>query len=941
MNRLDVIGQPLELRRSALLDRFQRARPNIVAIVAAAGFGKTTFARQLAGPDPETVTCDTTGVRDDLDFARRLVAALGLYQQELLLGDGGASVAERLNIALSAWREATCKTFVFENAEHIVFCASALEFFGRLLNDRPDGRTIVICTRESLRFHLTRYAAPHEIMVIRGRDLAFDMTDLRMIFGRDASDEFIERVHVVSQGWPIAVLLLHRFWTEGRADELLERLDDIAFEQLHDYLADEVLAGVDQRIVDGLFAIAAVPDASAVDLGLATGDSRIASELADLARESAFISRSCHGTFEMHPLLSTLLLEGASERRIALLQAMASGYEGQHQYIRAAQLYKAAGDERKAAQALSRYEPFNDHVLPMPYASILSTFDRSIVLRFPRLWGMTAMLRSFYVDFESLLDEAELVWRTLSTETPRGQRSYVFLCRIIFMGHLGRYEEALALLNDFMHSLEVSRPSTPFESYIYYVRAVLLARIGRSTEAELDLTSALPLIDTADLAASASFVLLGADIARPRGERAVELQFLDRALDRARNTGAPNFVALALAESTISAWLDGNEDLFVRRAAELEDTVERFGIRGFALFAAAARGRILPEGKADVARTVVFGRFMSIARATSDAHAIELASQALAAAIQSNQPYLQTLAHIAVALTDDESFQPSMSLARDAAARCESPHLRESVEAIADRRVDCGSLTTFVSRLTRAREDRVAPVDIQIVTGTVSVDGEPLALATRELELIVALALKREGTSRSRLATMLWADVDEASARNALSVCLHRLRAHLGRDDIVVRDGEGYRIHPDANVDLWEIERTMAAIRGRERLFEVDVEMVRQMWERLRNARPARMDQWEWFVPTERRLGEFRIEIGHRLAEEALAREKPVEALAFADDMIAYDSCDEPARELAIRAYIQLGDRAAAMRQFRQYREVLMSELQCEPSAALRELVGL
>jgi DNA-binding SARP family transcriptional activator len=34
------------------------------------------------------------------------------------------------------------------------------------------------------------------------------------------------------------------------------------------------------------------------------------------------------------------------------------------------------------------------------------------------------------------------------------------------------------------------------------------------------------------------------------------------------------------------------------------------------------------------------------------------------------------------------------------------------------------------------------------------------------------------------------------------------------------------------------------------------------------------------------------------------------------------------------------GDRAAALRHFRQYRDVLQAELQCEPSQSLAKLVG-
>ena len=57
--------------------------------------------------------------------------------------------------------------------------------------------------------------------------------------------------------------------------------------------------------------------------------------------------------------------------------------------------------------------------------------------------------------------------------------------------------------------------------------------------------------------------------------------------------------------------------------------------------------------------------------------------------------------------------------------------------------------------------------------------------------------------------------------------------------------------------------------------------------------------------------------------------------------MIGYDPCDEAGRELAITAHLRRGDHAAAMRQYRQYRETLLAELQCEPSEQIKELVGL
>jgi predicted ATPase len=51
------------------------------------------------------------------------------------------------------------------------------------------------------------------------------------------------------------------------------------------------------------------------------------------------------------------------------------------------------------------------------------------------------------------------------------------------------------------------------------------------------------------------------------------------------------------------------------------------------------------------------------------------------------------------------------------------------------------------------------------------------------------------------------------------------------------------------------------------------------------------------------------------------------------------DPCDEPARELAIRAHMCLGDRASAIREFRSYQRRVDEELGLQPSIELRRLL--
>jgi DNA-binding SARP family transcriptional activator len=208
------------------------------------------------------------------------------------------------------------------------------------------------------------------------------------------------------------------------------------------------------------------------------------------------------------------------------------------------------------------------------------------------------------------------------------------------------------------------------------------------------------------------------------------------------------------------------------------------------------------------------------------------------------------------------------------------------------------------------------------------------------MELLAALAVRREPVPRARLAAMLWPDLDERAARNALSVCLHRLRVHLDRDDVVLRDGGGYRLHEDLRVDLWEAERTAALARSRDLLTGTDRAAFRRTWQALARTRDPRLERWEWFAPALRRLGDLRTDIAHRLGIDALDRGETSLALTYATAVIDEDACDEAAREVAIMAHLRDGDRAAAVRHYRQYRDAVIEELGIEPSAKLAALVA-
>lgn len=942
----------LELRREALLERIERAQPKILALIAPAGFGKSTLARQLIIGRSAAV-CDVSGILDDLDLARRLVPALAvespdrtqtLTQRELMLGDGGTSIAQRVNLALEAWKTPAAGTvFVFENAEHIARNAPAREFFARLLAHSPEGRTIVICARENLRVHLTRFAAPHEILTLRADDLAFDRAELSRIFGngQDGGGS-VSRIRQLSQGWPIAVFLLKRFENEGRMERLLESLDDVAFDELHDYLADQVLASLDPQLVSALFACACIRNATVTDLQAALSDGGAVRALAEFARESPFLTRNASGEFELHPMLASLLVEHREEQVNELLARTAAVFEQEKKFQRAAELHLTRGDLPEAARTLGQHEVIRDHAPSMEYARVLASLDRSLVQRYPRLWAVTALLRMFCVDTEDLLDEAESLWRTLSPDCSLMERYYILAFRIMFMSYMGLLADAIEMLERFAQDNHLGDdPTNRMEGMLFYLTGILRARAGLLTRAEGDLTKALPLVGGVDVMASGTLLALGADVARVRGEFPVARQFVDRALEAAQRSGLHNFVAMDLAEGTFGAWLAGDDAATQRYASQLDEIVNRNGVLGFAYFASVTNGRAGDPQDADLAKWVACGRIIAAANAGDRTKAGRHARAAVTVAQQYGGPFIACVAHIVLAHFDDVEFDDHMRSAINAAERCDSPPLVTAVYAIADHKQQTHMFTPLVARLERQRGDETPMLQVALCDGSVRANGIEISLTERELALLVALSVRREVVPRSRLADMLWPELDEYAARNALSVCLHRLRQHLGTEEPIVRTKGGYALHEGARVDLWDIDRIVAAARSRPGLSDADRNALRDVHVQLRSRRPERMLQWEWFESTERHMNELRLEVAQRLAHDALRSGDAPRALALAEEMIAYDPCDETARHIAISAHLSIGDRGAALRQYRQYRDTLLAELQVEPSSELKTLVGL
>jgi ATP/maltotriose-dependent transcriptional regulator MalT len=170
-----------EVPREELLARVRAAHPALLVLSAPAGFGKSTFARQVTAGEEHVGIADCARAEQVVDLARAVLAALAdafpdrrdeFVRPANILGDPSISVEEQLSTLLSIWRQPRpTSTIVFENAEH-ASQGPTREFLARLLAERPPGRCIVACTREPLRLHLSRFLPPHQILTLHGRSAA-------------------------------------------------------------------------------------------------------------------------------------------------------------------------------------------------------------------------------------------------------------------------------------------------------------------------------------------------------------------------------------------------------------------------------------------------------------------------------------------------------------------------------------------------------------------------------------------------------------------------------------------------------------------------------------------------------------------------------------------------------------------------------------------------
>jgi LuxR family transcriptional regulator, maltose regulon positive regulatory protein len=320
------------VERAALLERSssELASP-VVSVVAPAGYGKTTFANQWA-----QVTARETGWltldRDDDDPSVLLSYLAGALDRLTPLDPelfgllaveypSIGAITRRLGDALAAWPQPT--VLVVDDV-HAVQNPTCHDILATLVEHVPPGSQLVFASRHQLPLPLPRLRAQGRLLEVGPADLAMDVTEAAALLrgaGAEMSDDQVQQLVRVAEGWPVAIYLVGRsVKARGTAADL-----DIAqvghSRQIVEYARAELLAALPPPMVQFLTRSSVLHGMSGPFCDAVLRSSGSAERLEELARSSLLVTAldEDHNWYRYHHLVRQLLAEELMQREPGLV----------------------------------------------------------------------------------------------------------------------------------------------------------------------------------------------------------------------------------------------------------------------------------------------------------------------------------------------------------------------------------------------------------------------------------------------------------------------------------------------------------------------------------------------------------------------------------------------------------------------------------------------
>lgn len=210
-------------------------------------------------------------------------------------------------------------------------------------------------------------------------------------------------------------------------------------------------------------------------------------------------------------------------------------------------------------------------------------------------------------------------------------------------------------------------------------------------------------------------------------------------------------------------------------------------------------------------------------------------------------------------------------------------------------------------------------------------DGAPVVVP-RGLQRIIALIGLRPGATRAHLAGLLWPDTAEERAMSSLRTALWRLRQESSCPVLTV--GDTVRLDPMIMLDIDDLVRAAERVR--------DGADPRRAATILTTGRHDLLPGWydEWVLPERERLRQLRLHMLEEIARSHLRAGQHGEALQAALEAVRAEPLRETPHRLIVETHLAEGNAYEALQAFYVYRDLLLRELQLEPSEAMCGLLS-
>jgi LuxR family transcriptional regulator, maltose regulon positive regulatory protein len=338
------------------LDEAFKAGARVFALVAPAGYGKTTLLGQWLPTTEARVAWLSLepSENDPRSFLRHLVGALALagvsIDQRVVRGTPSGEPAGLLPTITNAIEACGGPLVIVLDDYHVIEEGAVHATVERLIRHLPRPARLVLASRQDPQLRLARLRAASVLVEVRARDLRMSEQEVAAVLGPGMTAHADPRaVHDRTEGWPVAVRLAaiasSRPGSEAGA-HMFPDADGFVLE----YLFDEVLGGMpagDRRFLT----LTAVTDRTCGPLAARlTGDADAEGVLQRLLREGLPLERLEGGWFRYHALLrEALLAELPADVRQHSAARAARWFAEHGQPDRAVGLAVEAGDVDSAA----------------------------------------------------------------------------------------------------------------------------------------------------------------------------------------------------------------------------------------------------------------------------------------------------------------------------------------------------------------------------------------------------------------------------------------------------------------------------------------------------------------------------------------------------------------------------------------------------------------